>query len=128
MKYVYPVIFENDEGKIGVTVPDIPGCFTFGDNMIEAIEMAQDVIEMMLVDYENNNQPIPKPSDIEKIKTNGFVSLIKADTMEWRRNFDNKSVKKNLSIPSWLNKLAEKSMINFSQVLQEALMQKLNIE
>ena len=128
MKYIYPVIFEDDEGKIGVTVPDIPGCFTFGDNMIEAIEMAQDVIEMMLVDYENNNQPIPKPSEISNIQTKGIVSLVKADTMEWRKNFDNRSVKKNLSIPSWLNKLAERSTINFSQVLQEALMQKLNIE
>ena len=44
MKYVYPAIFEDDDGKIGVTVPDIPHCYTFGDNMADAIEMAKDYI------------------------------------------------------------------------------------
>lgn len=127
MKYVYPVIFTKDEGKIAVTVPDIPGCFTFGDDMIEALEMAKDVIEMMLVEYENDGKKPPVPSKISEINTSGTVSLIKADTLEWRQSFDNKAIKKTLTIPSWLNKLAEKSMINFSQLLQEALFSKLNI-
>lgn len=84
MKYVYPIILKEDEGKIGVEVPDIPNCFTFGDNMIEALEMAKDVIEMMLVEYENNNSEIPTPSEVSTLKTDGVVTLVKVDTMEWR--------------------------------------------
>ena len=127
MKYIYPAIFKEDDGKTAVEVPDIPGCFTFGDDMADAMDMAKDVIEMMLVDYENNNKPIPAPSKISDIKTDGIISLIKADTIEWRKEFDNRSVKKTLSIPAWLNTRAEKASVNFSSVLQEALMQKLNI-
>ena len=125
MKYVYPVIFEEDDGKIGVTVPDIPSTFTFGDDMADAIYMAEDVIAMMLAGYEDEGKPVPEPSKIEDIKTNGIVSLVRADTDEWRKLVDNKAVKKTLSIPSWLNKKAEKAAVNFSQILQDALCQKL---
>lgn len=124
MKYVYPVIFYKDEKKIGVTVPDIFGCHTFGKNMAEAIEMAQDVIEMILVSYENDNQEIPQASDIDSIKKDSdtiAVSLVVADTDKWRQENDNKAVKKTLSIPSWMNKKAEAKGINFSQCLQDAL-------
>lgn len=127
MKYVYPVIFEDDDGKVGVTVPDIPSTFTFGDDMADAIYMAQDVIAMMLVTYEDEGKEVPKPSKIEDIKTNGIVSLVVADTDEWRKLVDNKAIKKTLTIPSWLNTKAEKASINFSQTLQDALCQKLGI-
>lgn len=125
MKYVYPAIFEDDDGKIGVSVPDIPGCFTFGDDMAEALLMAEDAIAMMLVQYENEGQSVPVASSISDIKTDGIVSLVLADTEKWRKQFDNKAVKKTLTIPSWLNSLAEKAGLNFSQVLQEALQAKL---
>lgn len=127
MKYVYPVIFEEDDGKIGVTVPDIPSTFTYGDDMADAIYMAQDVIAMMLADYEDTNKEIPAPSKIEDIKTKGIVSLVVADTDEWRKLVDNKAVKKTLTIPNWLNTKAEKAAINFSQTLQDALCAKLGI-
>lgn len=127
MKYVYPVIFEEDEGKIGVTVPDIPSTFTFGDDMADAIFMAEDVIAMMLADYEDKGLEPPKPSKIGDIKTDGIVSYVVADTDEWRKLVDNKAVKKTLSIPAWLNKKAEKAAINFSQTLQDALCQKLGV-
>ena len=127
MTYVYPVIFEEDEGKIGVTVPDIPSTFTYGDDMADAIFMAEDVIAMMLADYEDRGEAVPAPSKIEDIKTSGVVSLVRADTDEWRKLVDNKAVKKTLSIPSWLNRKAEKAAINFSQTLQDALCQKLGV-
>lgn len=128
MKYVYPAVFEEaEEGGYIVTVPDIPSTFTQGDDMADAIFMAQDVIAMMLADYEDKGEPVPKPSQISDIKTDGLVSLIVADTDEWRKLVDNKAVKKTLSIPSWLNKKAEKAGINFSQVLQDALCQKLGV-
>ena len=127
MKYVYPAIFEDDDGKIGVTVPDIPHCHTFGDNMADAIEMAKDCIEMMLASYEDDGQPIPPASKINKIKTRGTVSYILADTDEWRKEFDGRAIKKTLSIPAWLNTKAERASVNFSQTLQDALCQKLGI-
>ena len=61
MKYTYPVMFEYDDGKISVKVPDIPGCFIFGDTIAEAIEMAEDAMAMMLAHYEDHHQVIPKP-------------------------------------------------------------------
>ena len=127
MKYVYPAIFVEDDGEIGVDIPDIKGCHTFGDNLTEAMEMAKDALEMMLVSYEDDNQDIPTPSKIKDIKADGFVSYVLADTDEWRREFDSKAVKKTLSIPSWLNFRAERADINFSQTLKEALCQKLGV-
>jgi antitoxin HicB len=121
MKYVYPVVFEKDEDKIGVSVPDVPGCNTFGNDMADAIEMAADAIAMMLASYEDDGTAIPAASDISAIKTDGTLSLVVADTDVWRRQFDNKAVKKTLSIPAWLNKKAETAGVNFSQVLQDGL-------
>ena len=127
MKYVYPAIFVEDDGTIGVDFPDIKGCHTFGDNLADAMEMAKDALEMMLVSYEDDGQEIPTPSKIKDIKTKGFISYVLADTNEWRREFDSRAVKKTLSIPSWLNSMAERAAINFSQTLQEALCQKLGV-
>lgn len=128
MKYVYPVIFEEaEEGGYNVKVPDIPGTFTCGDDMADAIYMAEDVIAMMLADYEDEKKTVPVPSKIENIKTDGIVSLVVADTDEWRKLVDNRAVKKTLSIPGWLNAKAEKAALNFSQVLQEALCSKLGV-
>lgn len=128
MKYVYPAVFtEAEEGGYIVTVPDIPCCFTQGEDMADAIFMAADVIAMMLADYEDSRKTIPEPSTIDELKTDGIVSLVVADTDEWRRSVDNKAVKKTLTIPSWLNRKAEKAAINFSQVLQDALCEKLGV-
>ena len=128
MKYTYPVMFEYDDGKISVKVPDIPGCFTFGDTIAEAIEMVEDAMAMMLAHYEDHHQVIPKPSDISKIKIkNGFVNYVIADTDAWRKQFSEKAVKKTVTIPAWLNYKAEEAGVNFSQELQNALKQRLQI-
>lgn len=121
MKYVYPAVFESDEDKISVTVPDIDGCITFGDNMADAMAMVKDALEMMLVHYEDNDLSIPPASDIRTMNSDNPISYILADTDEWRRQFDNRAVKKTLTIPAWLNSKAEKAGVNFSQVLQDAL-------
>lgn len=130
MKYVYPAVFEEaEEGGYIVTVPDVPCAFTQGDDMADAIFMAEDVLAMMLADYEDSKKTIPPVSDIKEMEktANGVVSYVMADTDEWRKSVDNRAIKKTLSIPSWLNKKAEKASINFSQTLQEALCQKLGV-
>lgn len=128
MRYVFPAVFEpSDEGGFTVSVPDIEGCFTEGDTLVEAMFMAQDALAMMLVYHEDNNKAIPDPTPLNEVKASdgSIVSLVLADTDQWRRTFDNRAVKKTLSIPSWLNTKATRAGMNFSQVLQEALISRL---
>lgn len=123
MKYVYPAIFEPaEEGGFIVTVPDIPHCYTSGKDMAEAIEMAQDAVAMLLVDYENEGKEIPIPSKLDALGSAFPKSFILADTDAWRKEFDSRAVKKTLTIPSWLNAKAERAGVNFSQLLRDALM------
>ena len=129
MKYVYAAIFEPaEEGGFNVSVPDIPGCFTCGDTMAESISMVEDALSMMLVKYEDDGEKVPIARAIKDINfSNGVLSYVLADTVEWRRKFNNRAVKKTLSIPSWLNAKAEKAGVNFSQVLKDALLATLYI-
>ena len=127
MKYVYPAILYRDDDKVGVTIPDLPGCHTFGDDMADALLMAKDAAEMWLWDAENNSEAIPKASETLNICINQTLTLIAADTDNWRRENDTRAVKKTLSIPSWLNVKAEKANAPFSQILQEGLKNYLRI-
>ena len=128
MKYVYPVIITpSEEGGYSVEVPDLPGVFTCGDSLAEAIEMAEDAIAMWLANSEDKCYPIPSPSESLHCGPCQIVSLVKADTKIWRRFNDNREIRKNLTIPAWLNNLAEDAQINFSNVLQDALKAHLKI-
>ena len=127
MKYVYPVILFNDEGKIGVRVPDLPGCFTFGVDKADALIMAKDAIETWLWDAENKDETIPPASDKLPVADGEIQTLIVADTEEYRKMYESKAIKKTLSLPSWLNTRAESAGVNFSQTLQRALKQELGI-
>lgn len=131
-KYVYPAIFTPEaDGGYSIRFPDIENCFTDADDLTAAMEMANDALCLMLYEMEQANEQIPAASSTIDIQgmTSGeeFVSLIACDTIEYRKFFDNKAVKKTLSIPSWLNDMAERAGINFSGTLQEALKQQLNI-
>ncbi len=130
-RYVYPAVFTAEaEGGYSVNFPDLEGCYTQGDTLAEALKMAEDVLNLTLYGLEEDGKEIAPPSDIRSIvlEDNEFSSLVSCDTMEYRRFFDNKAVKKTLTIPNWLNVMSERANINFSAVLQEALMEHLNIE
>lgn len=90
--------------------------------------MAEDVLALVLYEYERKQQMIPEPTPIKQIETkeNEIVSLVMGDTLKYRKRYNNKSVKKTLTIPAWLNEEASALDVNFSQVLQEALMGILN--
>jgi len=92
--------------------------------------MAQDVLNLTLYDLEQDRKPIPKASKPQDIKTTGeqFTSVIAVDTDTYRRFYENKSVKKTLTIPMWLNELAEQANVNFSGVLQSALKEILQVQ
>jgi len=128
-KYAYPAVFTAENNSYSVSFPDVEGCLTFGETIPEAIEMAEDALCLMLYDLEEEGGEIPKPSDAKelKVESNEFVTMIACDTVEYRKFYDNKAVKKTLTVPNWMNTLAEKAGINFSQVLQEALTQKLGL-
>lgn len=131
-KYVYPAIFTpEEEGGYSVRFPDVQDCFTGSETLAGAMEMANDVLCLMLYDLEQANGSIPDASSVDAIQSQTepgeFVSLIACDTVEYRKFYDSRAVKKTLSIPSWLNDMAERAGINFSGTLQEALKQQLNI-
>lgn len=127
-RYIYPAVFTLEDGIYSVVFPDIE-IATSGDTLVEAVEMAKDALCLTLYDMEERGESIPESSDITSLKVSegSFASLIECDTMEYRRYFSNKAVKKTLSIPAWLNTMAEKEDINFSAVLQKALKAELNL-
>ncbi|MDR0293931.1 MAG: type II toxin-antitoxin system HicB family antitoxin [Oscillospiraceae bacterium] len=127
MKYVYPAILYSDDGMIGVTVPDLPGCHTFGDDRADALLMAKDAVEIWLWSAENDKTVIPPASDTLPVSSKEILTFIVADTDEYRKANDTRAVKKTLSIPSWLNHQAETANAPFSQILQQGLKNYLHI-
>lgn len=125
MKYVYPAVFTPEEnGQFTVNFPDLENCYTCGDDLGDALYMAEDVLAMTLVSYENNSTPIPTPSKKLSLEDGEFQNFIACDTDSYRKQNMNRAIKKTLTIPEWLNEKALAQGINFSQVLQEALLEK----
>ncbi len=121
---VYPAIFYKEEDSFWVEFPDLIGCQTVGDTLEETMENAMEALGLYLASKLDNEEDINNPSDINSIKIcDGFVSYVSIDINKYRKR--TKAVKKTLSIPEWLNKEAEKNHINFSSVLQKALIDEL---
>ena len=129
MKEVYPIVLSKGKEFIIVYVPDF-NINTQGGNEAEAMEMARDAIGLTGIDMEDENEPLPRPSaldDIRKERESDIVTLVDVNFDEYRRRNDMRTVKKNCTIPSWLNFEAEKAGVNFSAVLQAAIKQELHI-
>jgi predicted RNase H-like HicB family nuclease len=124
-KYSYPAIFTPEEnGAYSVFFPDFENCYTCGDNLADSIYMAEDVLAFTIYDLQKDGKTLPIPSELSSVKTlgNEFVNYIACDTLEYLKRNSSKSVKKTLTIPEWLNETATQMNINFSQVLQAALL------
>ena len=129
-KLFYPALFhKSEEGGFWISFPDFPECFTEGDDMKQAYEMTVEALGLALVNRKEEKEEIPDPSDLDKIQNEDGTIVIEGflDMLEYQRKHNSKAVKKTLSIPEWLNEEAVSMGVNFSQVLQEALMSKLNI-
>lgn len=128
-KLFYPAIFhEAEEGGFWVSFPDLPECLTEGDDMQQAYEMAVEALGISLSSRKAEDEVIPKPTEINKIDVeDGMLAVVEFDMLEYQKKHNSRAVKKTLSIPEWLNEEAIARGVNFSQVLQEALMLKLNI-
>ena len=125
-KYVYPAIFTPEEdGGYSINFPDLEGCYTCGDDLADGMEMAKDVLALILYGYETEKKELPVPSPLSAFHTeNGaFVNYVACDTLVYRKMYNNKAIKKTLTIPEWLNEEATALGVNFSQVLQSALME-----
>jgi len=128
MKYAYPACFyQEDEGRFSVVFADFE-LATFGDDLADSIYMAADAAAGRILSMLNDGEKLPKPSDIKKMKPDdpkGFVSMVYIDLDSLKFNHDENLIKKTLTIPSWLNKAAEKKQINFSSTLRDALIEKI---
>ena len=133
MKLVYPACFyplEQQEGYL-VEIPDLQGCVTQGNSMANAIEMAIDAASGWVLDELESGNTAPTATSIKEVTTNspdGIVSLIALDMDSYAEKYGDKAVRKNLTIPAWLATFADKQNINYSQILQNALMTELHIE
>ncbi|MCQ2522560.1 MAG: type II toxin-antitoxin system HicB family antitoxin [Lachnospiraceae bacterium] len=128
--YFYPAIFHNDEkGGYWISFPDFPECMTQGEDMEDAYKMAVEAIGLCIDEKLKNNEELPKVSSpVDYLVEEGdFSCLIEFDLMQYRKTHNCKSVKKTLTIPEWLNEIAISQNINFSQVLQDALIQKMGV-
>lgn len=126
MRLTYPACFypcEELAGGYTVEVPDLPGCVSEGTSLADAIAMGTDAACGWVLDELESGRKIPVPSPIEKIipEAGGFVSILVLDMDTYAEKYGDKSVRKNLTIPAWLNTFGENNHINFSQVLQDSL-------
>ncbi len=124
MLFIYPAVFHKENNSYWVEFPDLEGCQTYGDTLNETMEYAQEALAAYLLTLLEQNLSLAQPSDISSISysADSFVTLVTCDINQYK---DTKAVKKTLTIPAWLNERALAMNINFSQVLQEALLTKI---
>ena len=131
MKAVYPIVMSKGESHIVVYVPDFD-INTQGENYADAMEMARDAIGLMGIDMEDDKAAIPSPSELDAIRqepdyADKTITLVDVDFVEYRRKNDMRAVRRNVSLPSWLDAAAKEADINVSAVLARALKQELRI-
>lgn len=135
MKRAYPTFIASNGADYLVYVPDLD-LYTEGTSLPDAIEMARDAIGLKGIDFEDDKKMIPEASDysqaIAKARedtedfdyTKGTLTLVDVDFEAYRRKRNQKMIRRNVTLPNWLNIEAEKRKINVSKVLQEALAEK----
>ena len=128
--YIYPALLTFSDGGISIEFPDLPGCLPCAGTSEEAAKNAKEALGLHLWGMEKDNDPIPPPTDVTKLKcSEGEIALLVEVFMPpIRERLSNKFVKKTLSIPQWLNAEAEHAGVNFSQVLQNGLKEYLHLQ
>lgn len=128
-KYIYPAVFDYAEDGISIEFPDLPGCFSCADTDEQALLMAEEVLGLYMENLESDGETIPEPTVLKDLLVNGNQKTVLISV--WmplvRKAINNKSIKKSVTIPQWLDMMAREQDINFSYVLQEALKRELNI-
>jgi len=127
--YIFPCVFTYREDKIAIYFPDLDGVISSGENEQDAFRNAHEALLLHLFGMEEDGDHIPEPSTVKglQLEENQCAVLIEVYMPPFRLQQENKYVKKTLTIPEWLNILGEKNNVNFSQLLQKALKQHLNM-
>lgn len=132
MNYIYPAVFyPEDDGRYSVIFPDLNDLATYGDDLADAFAMAQEACGQYLFSSLREGTPLPQSTpinDVDKDDESALVNLICVNLDEYARAYDDKAVKKTLSIPAWLNTACENYGINYSKVLKDALIVKLQTQ
>ena len=128
MKQAYPVIITKDKDFFVASIPDFE-TGTQGESLTEAIEMARDAIGMCGCYMQDEKKDIPIPTDIGNVtkEASDILTLVDVDFDEYRKKHEMRTVRKNVTIPSWLNEEAESANINFSALLQKAIKAELHL-
>lgn len=129
MNLIYPAVFHKEEsGGFWVTFPDLKGCNTCGETLEESMINAKEALEGYCASVLERQLKLKPASEMGQIKSDedAFVTLIVGDMKKYLN--ESKAVKKTLTIPSWLNEVAVKNNVNFSGILQDALIERLHIE
>ena len=128
--YIFPAYFETNEDGITIFFPDLPGCLPCADTLEEAFQNAKEALQLHLYGMEEDGELIPAPSKISELKpqANQLVALIDVWMPAFREKMLNKSTNKTVTIPRWLDMLAKKNNVNYSQLLQSALKQYLGVK
>lgn len=128
-RFIFPAVFKFEEDSILVSYPDLEGCITYGESEEKALFNAKEALEGYLLTLEIENIEIPEASKIKDIDLSVGETIVLIDV--WmalvRDQEANRSIKKTLTIPRWLNDISEKNKVNFSHVLQAALKKQLGI-
>ena len=141
MKVIYPVLFyEEKESGYSVFIPDLDNASTCGTTLQEAMEMAEELIASVVLDDMEEEDRIPKASNIEEVSfdklessldiedwdyVSKFKTYIAVDRSLYAEKWGKELVKKTVNIPKWVNTKAEELKINFSKTLEEALLKKI---
>ena len=128
-RYVYPAIFDYANDGISIEFPDLPGCLPCAHTTEEAVQNARVAMALHLYGLEQDGDPIPAPTLINKLRVdeNQAVVLVEAWMPPFRDEMEQRAVKKTLTIPKWLDDLAQERHVNFSHLLQNALREYLGV-
>ena len=128
MIYAYPAVLSPEsDGRFSIWFPDLPGCATSGESKSDAIIKARDALGIWLSCAIDKAHTLPAPSDEVQVERGQMMTLVDIDFAAYRRFVDTKTVRKNVSLPAWQANMAEEAGLSLSQVLQEALIDRLGV-
>lgn len=127
--YIYPAVIEHCEDNYCLYYPDLPGCASSGDTVEKAVELGKAAAQEYLWELEHDGEDIPAatPTDRLSLNTGDAICIVDVNMFPIRAKMDNRTVKKTLTIPWYLNELAEARRINFSHTLRQALQTQLGV-
>lgn len=128
--YSFIALLEYDNDGINILFPDLPGCISCAYSTEEAVKNAKEALGLHLWGMEQDNEPIPEPTDLSKldIQPNTLPLLVDVFMPPVRERINNRSVNRTVTLPAWLNAAALEANANFSQILQEALKEQLHLK